>query len=151
MKNLDVLKAFKFFSGEEANSLVLTIRAHVAVQKNTQKFKEEVKIMSEVENKVMFRSERFAEFQEKHARLKADYDAAADEDTRSAIESSFAVLRSEYYDDIKEHENKILEWKAFLEESSDIKLEKIKQEDIKNASLSKLGFDCISLFLEECV
>jgi hypothetical protein len=148
MKNIDTLKAFKFLTGPESNNLVFTIKANVIIQKNIKILKEEVHTMSIVENKTLQPSKRYSEFTEKQKEIKKEHDIATTDEVRCDAISKSNNLISEYYDDIQEHEKKLSEWRAFLEEESDLELLKIKPEDIKNESMSKFSFECLSLMLD---
>jgi len=149
MKNFEVLKLTQFLNAKEAQDLVLSIKANIALQKNIPVLREELRVMGEVEKKVLAKSDRFSEFEKIKKKLESDFEGEEDLGKKNNLQRQFNDVVSEYEDEIVEQNKKINEWKNFLEEPSSLDLMKISLSDIKNESMSKAGFEALSLLIEE--
>lgn len=159
MTNLELARLHQFLSSPEFGQLSLSLKGHLAVERNVRAMKPLIESLGAIEKKQKEMPDKYKEFDEKQRELvKKHTDSTEEEIAKNGVarlrdpklfSEELNPLLEEYGDVIVEYKTKLQEFQDLLDsEVKDFTLLKLKESDLFVDKLTSAAFKALRPMLE---
>lgn len=159
--NIESALLYRFLISEAADSLVLTFKGNIAVQKNVRSMKDFYNSITAIESKQLRSSEGHMEYLRKYNQYVQE-NAARDETGNiikteagtklanvEAFNKNMEILMTTYKEVIEEHQKKLQEWEEYVQSEYEGTIAMIDESDVQFKFLSKKQFEALSVMINQ--
>ena len=159
--NIEVALLYQFLTSGAADSVLLTLKGNIEVQKNIRNIKDFYNSITIIEAKQKRFSESYAEYLRKYNQYIDKYSARDEHGnpikTEGGIKLANAdefnknmeILMTTYKDVIEEHQKKLQEWEEYVQSEYEGTLAMIDASDVQFDKLSKKQFEALSVMINQ--